>query len=259
MSQKILVTEENGALRITINRPAKRNCLDNETLEIFLDVLDSVSNREEVRCVVVRGASNDFSAGADLSMFHEAIESEDRQTIDRFIELIHAVTAKLETLPVPILAVIEGFALAGGLELLLSCDIRVATEDSVIGDQHANYGLVAGGGGTQRLIRQIDTCKANELMYTGRRLTGDEAAKWGIVNRAVPSRKLDEVVETYVDTLTSKSREASSLTKRLMQKGERLDKESALEFERQSVVDYYFSEDAKEGFQAFVENRRPEF
>lgn len=259
MSEKLLVEYGDDSVRVTINRPEKRNCLDNETLTEWLAALKRIDEREDVKSLSVHGAGEHFSAGADLSMFLNAIESDDRGPIDRFIRLIHEVTGELEALDIPTVAAVDGYALAGGLEVLLACDLRVATESATIGDQHANYGLVAGGGGTQRLIRQIDVCKANELMYTGRRLTGAEAAEWGLVNRAVPEPEFHDVVDQLVTELGSKSRGAAALTKRLMRRGKQVDKETALELERQSVVDHYFSKDAVEGFTAFAEDRQPEF
>ena len=108
-------------------------------------------------------------------MFLEAIELGDRETIDEFIRKIHEVTTRFERLDVPVPAVIEGLALAGGLEVLLACDLRLASTEATIGDQHVNYGLVASGSGTQRLVRQIGTARASDLICTGRCISGAEA------------------------------------------------------------------------------------
>lgn len=259
MSEKLLVESDDDTVRLTINRPEKRNCLDNETLTDWLAALERIADRDDLKALSLHGAGEHFCAGADLSMFLDAIEAGDREPIDRFIGLIHEVTAELEALDIPTVAAVDGYALAGGLEVLLACDLRIATATATIGDQHANFGLVAGGGGTQRLVRQIDDCKANELMYTGRRLDGTEAAEWGIVNRAVPAAEFDAAVDDLLAELASKSRDAAALTKHLMRQGTQVDKETGLELERQSVVDHYFTPDAIEGFTAFAEDRRPEF
>lgn len=259
MADKLRYEEDGSIARITIDRPDKRNCLDVETLESWLDSLETVGESPGVKVLTVRGNGGNFSAGADLSLFLEAIREGDRATIEDFIVNMHRVTRAVEELTVPTIAAIEGYALAGGLEVLLACDLRIAEEDAVIADQHANYGLVAGGGGTQRLIRQIDTCRANELMMTGRRLTGTEAAEWNIVNRAVPSEEFQAEVSRLEETLAEKSSDAAAMTKYLMREGSQIDKKRGLELERRSVVDHYFSEEAIEGFEAFDEGREPQF
>lgn len=259
VTDKVTYEREGAVARLTIDRPEKLNCLDVETLEGMLDAFDRVREDEAVRAVTVRGADGSFSAGADLALFRAAVEDDDRATVEELIGTLHEVMNGLEELPVPTLAVVEGFALAGGLELLLSCDLRLATEDATVADQHANYGLVAGAGGTQRLQRQLPTALANELMYTGRRLSGTEAAEWGLVNRAVPAGRIDEAAAELESRLADKSRAAASLTKYLQRVGGRTDEGTGLELERRSVVDHYFGDDAREGFAAFVEDREPEF
>lgn len=259
MPEKIDYSISDGIARITLDRPDVRNCLDIELLDQWLKALDEVQDREDCKAVTVAGAGGNFSAGADLAMFLAAIEDGDRQTIDEFIWKIHEVTARLEHLEVPVLAVIEGFALAGGIEILLACDLRLTSTEAKIGDQHANYGLVAGGGGTQRLIRQIGTARASDLMYTGRRISGATALKWGLVSRAVPPAKLDDVHKHMEERLRATSREAASLTKYLMREGTAVDQERGLALERHAVVDHYFTEEAIEGFRAFDEGRQPDF
>lgn len=259
MVDKLDYTEDGSIARITIDRPNKRNCLDVETLESWSDSLEIIQKNSDIKVLTVRGAGENFSTGADLSMLLEAIHSGNRARIEEFIDNIHSVTGKMEELDVPTIAAIEGYALAGGLEVLLACDLRIAAENAIIGDQHANYGLVAGGGGTQRLIRQIDTCRANELMYTGRRLSGSEAAEWNIVNKAVPSQEFEAEVLQLEKTLAEKSGDAAALTKSLMREGSQMDKKRGLDLERISVIDHYFTEEAIEGFEAFNEGREPKF
>lgn len=259
MDRKLDFEIDSHVGRITIERPEKRNCIDIETLDQWLTALERAEAVEDLKVLTVRGAGGHLSAGADLSLLLDAVERGDRRTVDEFIGKIHRVTRGLEELDVPVLGVVEGYAVAGGLEILLACDLRVATEEATIGDQHANYGLVAGGGGTQRLIREIDQCRAKELMYTGRLLDGIEAEDWGLVNRAVPAAEIETAVTEFEDRLAGKSRNAAGLTKRLMRDGLAVDEEHGLALERHSVVEYYFTDDAREGFRAFVEGRTPEF
>ena len=259
MSENVAYSSADEIVRLTLDRPEVNNCLDIELLDQWLAALDRIEADDDCKAVTLRGASGNFSAGADLAMFLAAIRSGDRETIDKFIRKIHRVTARLEELDIPVLAVVEGFALAGGLEILLACDLRLASTEATIGDQHANYGLVAGGGGTQRLVRQIGTARANDLMYTGRRISGAEAADWGLVSRAVPPAELDAAQAELEESLRGTSRDAASLTKHLMREGTAVDLEHGLALERHAVVDHYFTEDAKEGFRAFDEDRSPEF
>jgi enoyl-CoA hydratase/carnithine racemase len=259
MGGKVRFETDGAVARVTIDRPEKRNCLDIELLDEWLDALADIDGDEAVKVLTLRGAGGNLSAGADLSLFLDAVERGDRDTIDEFIEKIHRVTAGLEALEVPVLGVAEGYAVAGGLEILLACDLRLATVDATLGDQHANYGLVAGGGGTQRLVREIDAAQARELLYTGRLLDGTEAEDWGLVNRAVPADDLATTVEEFERRLADRSRDAAALTKYLVRHGTETDKERGLALERRSVVEYYFSEDAREGFRAFDEGREPDF
>lgn len=259
MTENLRYERDGAVARVTLDRPGKLNPLDIETLDGVLDALDRVREEDRIRVLTVRGAGGNFSAGADLSLFREAVEAGDRATVETLIGRLHAVMDGLEALPVATLAVVEGVAFAGGLELLLACDLRLAAEDARIADQHANYGLVAGAGGTQRLQRQLPAALANDLLYTGRWLSGSEATEWGLVSRAFPAEEFEAELAAVESELGEKSRTAASETKHLQRVGAGTDKRTALELEREAVVDHYFSDDAREGFAAFAEDRDPEF
>lgn len=259
MTETLRYERDGHVGRVAIDRPDELNCLDIETLDGMLDVFERVRADESVRLLTVRGTGGNFSAGADLQLFRSAVERGDRDTIRRLIDRLHEVMAGFEALPVPTLAAVEGVALAGGIELMLSCDMRIATAEARIADQHANYGLVPGAGGTQRLQRQLPTALANDLLYTGRWLSGSEAGAWGLVSRVFPADEFDAELAALESELSAKSRMAASESKYLQRIGARTDRQTALELERQAVVDHYFSDDAREGFAAFVEDRDPEF
>jgi enoyl-CoA hydratase/carnithine racemase len=242
-----------------LNRPEQRNCLDLETVEGLIDGLAAVEDDGSFSAVTLQGAGGNFSVGADLNLIKGFVEDNDYTEMNEFIGRIHDATRMMEKLDIPVVAVVDGYALAGGIEVLLATDLRIATESARIGDQHANFGLVAGGGGTQRLVRQIDTVVANDLMLTGRRLSGTEAADVGIVNRAVPDDDLEEAVANLETTLSERSRNAAALTKRLMREGQAVDLEHGLQLERHATIPYYFSDDAREGLAAFSEGRAPKF
>lgn len=259
MTEKVSYSVEGPIGEFTLDRPEKYNCLDIETLDGLLDGIRAIEENSNVGVLTIRGAGEAFSAGADLGMFLEAIEAGDRGLVDEFIRKIHRVTRRLEKLNLPVIAAVDGVALAGGFELLLSTDLRIVTESASIGDHHAQYGLVAGGGGTQRLVRQVDTAVAHDLMFTGRRITGQEAVEFGIANRAVPAGEFESAVTDLEETLTRRSQDAAALTKRLMREGQAAGLKQGLSLERFAVIEYYFSEDAQRGFRAFAENRTPEF
>ena len=152
---------------------------------------------------MVRGEGRAFCSGADLIAMDAAFA--DHSRLSRYLEEINACLFRLEELPVPVIAAVHGFVLAGGLELMLACDMAIAAEDARIGDQHVNFGLMPGGGSTQRLPRRIGMQRAMELLTTGRWLSGAEAAAWGLVLRAVPVEKLDQELEELLSPLRTKS------------------------------------------------------
>jgi len=259
MGDEVCYSAANGIGQITLDGSDSYNYLNNDLLGEFLDVLEEVRADDHLKGVSISGSGGNFCAGAETSMFREAVEYGDRATVDRFIGRIHRVTRELEELAVPVLAVVDGYALAGGLELLLACDLRLAAADAQFGDEHTKYGLVPGGGATQRLYRQLDTVKANELVFTDRRLSGAEAQAYGVVTKSVPPDKLAEEAAAFESSLAKRSRASVEITKRLIREGNSIPKQQGLALERHAVVEHYFTEDAKRGFRALTENRRPEF
>ena len=167
---------------------------------------------------------------------------------------------QLESLPVPVIAVVHGFALAGGLELMLACDMALAADDARIGDQHVNFGLMPGGGSTQRLPRRIGMQRAMDLLTTGRWLSGREAAEWGLVLRAVPSEDLPEELEKLLTPLRTKSRPGLGWIKSIALRGQSLPLREGVANEIMAFAQYVAtSPHPSEGIQAFKEKRQPEF
>jgi enoyl-CoA hydratase len=175
------------------------------------------------------------------------------------LRLWHKVYNRIEDLPKPVIAGVHGMALAGGLELVLVCDLAVAEEGALLGDQHANFGLVAGGGGTQRLPRLIGQRKAKEMMLLGNRLSAQEALAVGLVNRVAPAGQLEAVLKELSDDLKAKSVQAGRLAKYLVNQGTQVDLRTGLEMELLGVVPYFQNEDVAEGLNAFAEKRQPHF
>ncbi len=207
---------------------------------------------------MVRGKGRAFCAGADLTYFESAFAAPER--LDEFLGRMNRALFQLEALPVPVIAVVQGFALAGGLELLLACDLIIAAEDARIGDQHVNFGLMPGGGSTQRLPRRIGMQRAMELLTTGRWLSGTEAQEWGLVLRAVPAEELDQNLEELLGHLRTKSRPGFGLIKAVTQRGQDLPLRDGVALESSAFIQYVAtSSHPTEGIQAFKEKRQPVF
>ena len=177
-----------------------------------------------------------------------------------YVKLLNECFFQLEDLPIPTIAVVHGFALAGGLELTLACDMVLVAEDARIGDQHANFGLMPGGGSTQRLPRRVGMQRAMELLTTGRWLSGKEAVEWGLALRAVPGETLDEELESLVAQLRSKSRTGLGWIKSITRQGQDLPVRAGIDREGMAFVQYFAtSPHPREGIDAFKEKRQPEF
>lgn len=245
--------------RIGLNRPGKMNALSEPLLRGLHSAVEDIAASDTVRVATVRGAGGNFSAGGDLQNIREASESGDHRAIDEFLEAVDDGINGLASLSVPVVAIVEGFALAGGIEILLACDMAIATEDASIGDQHANYGLLGGGGSTQRLPRVIGIRRAKELILTGGRVSGSEAADIGLVNRAVPADELEAASTDLVESIASKGRETTLEANRLMDLSQETELPAGLEIERRQLQSHVFSSEAREGLAAFAEDRQPEF
>ena len=173
----IKLSRETGVATVMLARPDALNALSPALLEELSDALSVVARDESLKALVLRGEGRAFCAGADLTYFDEAFK--DPAHLPDYLQRINNTLFQLENLPIPVIAVVHGFALAGGLELMMACDMVLAADDARIGDQHVNFGLMPGGGSTQRLPRHVGMQRAMELLTTGRWLGGAEAVEWG--------------------------------------------------------------------------------
>ena len=254
----IKLEKENAVATIRLNRPDALNSLSPDLLdELSLAVAD-VGADQVIKALVLRGEGRAFSAGADLTYFESAFAAPDRLTA--FIQHMNDVLFQLEALPIPVIAVVHGFALAGGLELMLACDMAIAVDDARIGDQHVNFGLMPGGGSTQRLPRRIGMQRAMELLTSGRWLSGKEAAEWGLVLRAAPISNIEQELEGLLVPLRTKSRPGLGWIKSVTLRGQDLPLRDGVALESLAFVQYVAtSPHPTEGIIAFKEKRQPEF
>jgi enoyl-CoA hydratase/carnithine racemase len=254
----VVAYERDGAIaRLVLNRPQQLNAISPELLADLDAICQTLEADGAVKVVTLRGNGRAFCAGADLKVVEEYAPDPDRW--QRFMERWHRVFDRLEALPQIVIAGVHGFALAGGLELVLVCDLTVADEAARLGDQHANFGLVAGGGGSQRLPRLIGARRAKELMLLGGWLSAGQALDWGLVNRVAPAGKLTETLDELARDLAGKSGSSNRTVKTLVNRSFDCDLASGLELERAAVARHMQGADAREGLRAFAEKRRPAF
>ena len=259
MDYTTIILATNGPVAtLTLNRPDALNALSPQMLDELADAIDQVEHQDTVKVLVVRGNGRAFCAGADLLFLERAFDNP--SGLSSYLERVNKVFFRLEELPMPVIAVVHGFALAGGLELMLACDMVIATDDARIGDQHANFGLMPGGGSTQRLPQKLGYQRAMDLLVTGRWLSGKEAEEWGLVLKAVPSDAIKGELETVLSTLRDKSRPGLGFIKRAVQHGQNMPLKEGVAFEIQSFVQLVAtSSHPREGIEAFKEHRQPKF
>jgi len=251
-----LYEKSEGIATITINRPEVRNALNEETFNEIQARLEDAKNDENIRVIVITGAGDRaFSAGADLKMMKGA--SSVRAT--ELSRIGQHVFDYIETLEKPVIAAINGYALGGGNELAMACDIRIASENAQIGHSEINVGLIPGWGGTQRLPWFVGKGIAKEMIFTGKRIDAKTAERLGLVNAVVPADQLKAKVKELALELASKPPVAIKLSKALINKSTETRLDIGLRQEAEAFGLVASTEDFKEGVTAFIEKRKPQF
>lgn len=243
----------------TISRPDVRNCIDERVLDGLERALDLAEERR-ARVIVLRGSGGHFCAGMDLPLVRSLLN--DLSAFGRTISRLVAVAHRLENGPFASVAVVEGFALAGGCELLLACDIGIASTTARIGDCHLESGLVPGAGGAVRLPRSLSAARSNYLLLTGQTIDGQTAADWGLVSRCVPQEELEGTVADLIERLATRSGDAIRATKQIAMhsRGADVGVAEAARFEFENFLNHFKqSPDPLEGITAFVEKRKAVF
>ena len=252
----VLENPEAGIHLLTINRPKALNALNGETLDEIAHAVAAVGADASARVLLVTGAGEKaFVAGADIAQM-QSFSSAQAQA---FSEKGNRTFRALELLPIPAIALVNGFALGGGCELAMACDWVIASERAQFGQPEVNLGVVAGFGGTQRLPRLVGRAAALELLVTGRMIKADEALRIGLANHVVPADALREKGLEVARTIASKGPIAVRLTKQIVQRGQDMDLVNACQQEAYAFGLTCASEDQKEGMKAFLEKRPARF
>jgi len=260
MQENIVLSKTDGFVGlIIINRADKFNCLSIEVHQGLQNALKAHQENPAIRAILLCSEGKHFCTGADLDEVKLTVSSNENDALRNFVELGHRTCTSFEQTSLPVVAAVQGFCLAGGLEISLACDILFAADDAVFGDQHANYGLIPGWGGSQRLPRTIGFRRALDLMMSGRRLNAQQAHDWGMVNYLIPSNKLRLKALEYCQLLASKSANGIGIMKNLAYTGMDLPLENALKLEANEAIKGLKSDDVKEGLAAFSERREPVF
>ncbi|ASN06834.1 enoyl-CoA hydratase/isomerase family protein [Virgibacillus necropolis] len=252
--QNILLEKEGEMGLVKINRPEVRNALDPNTVEEIVNAVKIHEQDEEVGVIVFTGAGDkSFAAGADIRRLQE------RKTLDALLPGMSDAYREIESCNKATIAAINGFALGGGCELAMACDIRIAADHAKIGLPELNLSIIPGAGGTQRLARIIGKGRALDMILTGEMLTADQAETFGLVSQAVPLEQLWQAVKNKVDKVLAKGPLAVRMAKLTVNRGFDLDMDTALMMEKMAQAILLGSEDKQEGTQAFLEKRKAEF
>jgi enoyl-CoA hydratase len=254
--ESILFQFDQGIATITFNRPKALNALNQALLAELSRALDDIAADENIRVLILTGAGEKaFVAGADITELatYTALQAKS------FSRAGHAVIAKLQELPIAVIAAVNGFALGGGSEIALACDFIYAADNARFGLPEINLGLIPGFGGTQRLPRLVGANRAKELIFTGKMISAVEAVQIGLVNKVVPSAALmDEVLKTARD-IAAKGRVALRAVKQAVNHGLNTDLATGCSIETDAFALTLASPDAKEGTTAFLEKRQAVF
>jgi enoyl-CoA hydratase len=256
VSEPVVLTDRDGGVAtLTVNRPDKRNALNSRVRADLIAALDTLRDEPEVRVVVITGAGDRaFVAGADISEFAERTPLEQRAAMTG-----RRVFDEIAAFPKPVIAMIQGYALGGGCELALACDLRIAGDGARLGQPEINLALIPGGGGTQRLPRLVGTGQAMRLVLTGEIVDATEALRIGLVDQVVPAAELRERTMEIARTMAARSPVALEMAKRAVRAAAEMPLAAGLALETELFVTCFGSDDRREGVAAFLEKREARF
>lgn len=253
----IIVEKKGRAAWITLNKPHVMNALGSQTFLDILAALDDFENDPTIMVAVIKGAEGAFCAGGDLKEINERLATKNPALEAEFTAIADRGFNGVANFKKVTIAMVNGICMAGGFELAEVCDFIIADENCKIGDGHIRTGIIPNGGASIRLPRLIGLRKAKELLYTGALISGKEAERIGLVNRAVPADKLEEAVEEFISRLVDKAPLALEAVKMLVERGLTSSMETGLVLEHQAVSLLRKTEDFQESMAAFMEKRKP--
>jgi enoyl-CoA hydratase len=252
MPHELILTETRGRVGlVTLNRPDARNALNQQLLSELMDALEAFDKDDGVGAMVVTGNDKAFAAGADIKEMAGMNASE--MLASNFI----ATFGRITTLRKPVIAAVSGWALGGGCEIALACDLIVASETAKFGQSEIAIGVIPGAGGTQRLTRSVGKSVAMEIILNNRVLSAQEALQFGLVNRLVPVEQYLEAAVRLAQEIASRAPLAVGSAKKMINQAYERTLTDGLQQERQEFYDLFGSEDRREGMQAFIEKREP--
>lgn len=252
----VRLDEEDGIALVTLDRPEALNALNTEVLEELRDVLRDVEGRADLHVVILTGAGDRaFAAGADIREMRDQKPMEAR----RYAALGHEVARLLERMGKPVIAAINGYALGGGSELALACDVRLASDRARIGQPEVKLGIPPGFGGSQRLTRLVGRGRASELIFLGEPVDAETAAQIGLVNRVVPHDRLLEEAKGWARRMRERGPLALKLAKAAIHQTQETGLSAGLDYEVEIFSLAFATEDQDEGMEAFLEKREPRF
>jgi len=251
--QYLIVSREEHVAIVGINRPDVLNALNMALMVELVDALEALDKDMSVGCIVITGNERAFAAGADIT------EMTDVDAMEMLYRDQFARWDRMRKIKKPMIAAVSGFALGGGCELAMICDMIVASETAKFGQPEINIGVMPGAGGTQRLTRAVGKVKAMEMVLTGRMISADEALQRGLINRVVPAEYYLREAIALGHEVAAKAPVAARLVKDAVLKSFDTSIEGGLEFERKNFYLLFASRDQKEGMKAFTEKRKPEW
>lgn len=254
MPYEFIRTDTRGKVGlITLNRPQALNALNHQLMHELMDALNAFDHDDHIGAMVITGNEKVFAAGADIKEMAN-------KSIHEMMDTDHlAVFGRIRTIRKPVIAAVSGWALGGGCEIALSCDMIIASESAMFGQPEINIGVIPGAGGTQRLTRAVGKAIAMEMILNDRRLTAQEAYQFGLVNHVVPVEAYLEEALQLAQAIAARAPLAVRAAKKMINQAFEQTLETALAAERQEFYNLFATEDQKEGMQAFIEKRKPEW
>lgn len=253
--ENVLLKKENNIGILSINRPDELNSLNSAVLSELNMVIDEISIDDDIHVLIITGEGRAFVAGADIGEMKNKNSMEAREFADKGL----SVFRKIELMEKPVIAAINGFALGGGCELAMCCDIRIASDKAKFGQPEVGLGITPGFGGTQRLARLVGLGNAKELIFTGDIIKADEALRIGLVNKVVDSSELMDKVKEVAEKIASKGQLAIRFAKTAINRGVETDLATGMVIERELFSLCFATKDQKEAMAAFLEKREANY